>query len=142
MLFCGLQAQQNATSKDSLCNECCNATSKDSLCNECCNATSKDSLCNVCYNVCMSVNQNMFPVCTPPPPTHTHTYVHTCVRILPCFHPHHHRLSWISIVYFTRWTRRLPSGSMWTSSVTSCIFHCHLASLFVCAYCMLKLSHQ
>ena len=78
----------------------------------------------------------------PPPPPHTHTYVHICVRILPCFHPRHHRLSWISIVYFTRWTRRLPSGSMWTSSVTSCIFHCHLASLFVCAYCMLKLSHQ
>ena len=49
MLFCGLQAQQNATSKD--------------------------SLCNVCYNVCMSVNQNMFPVCTPPP--HTHTYIRT-----------------------------------------------------------------
>ena len=46
--------------------------------------------------------------------------------------PHPFRPSWTSIAFLAPWTRRPPSGSMWTSSVTHCIFQClHASHLFL-----------
>lgn len=85
----------------------------------------------------MSVNQDMFPVCIPPP--HTHTCVYTLL---------HSSSSPQTVLDFYRLLHAVDQKApQWVHVDLVCdILYLPLlpASLLVCAYCMvmLKLSHQ